>query len=359
MVFLRNQHIKFFQRCLNVLPSAMSTLDEMRMTVAYFAVSGLDLLNALDTIENKEHVIEWIYSHQVLPNNDRTNLDRCGFKGSHATGFRGNELDDNASSFNCGHIAMTYTALATLIILGDDLSRVDKEAIMRSLRALQQESGSFTALIHGTEDDMRFVYCAAAICRLLHDWSGFDKEKAVSFIQDCYGYDGGISPYPGTESHGGSTYCAVASLTLMGQLHSALSEQQLRRLQRWCLNRQLSGFQGRPNKPIDTCYSFWVGAALELLGAFKFVNHKENLEFLYSTQDPITGGFSKWPDSDPDPMHAYMGIASLSLMGAEKVAPLEPALNISQRAADHLKKVHLSWESLELKENGMDGAGDS
>nr|XP_050044763.1 geranylgeranyl transferase type-1 subunit beta-like [Dermacentor andersoni] len=367
MVFLRAQHIKFFQRCLTVLPCAMSSLDEMRMTVAYFAVSGLDLLNALDTIGNKKHIVEWIYSLQVLPNKDRTNLDRCGFKGSHATGFKGNDLDDNASSLNCGHIAMTYTALATLIILGDDLSRVDRFAIMQGLKALQQESGSFTALIHGSEDDMRFVYCAAAICCLLHDWSGFDKEKAVSFIQSCYGYDGGISPYPGTESHGGSTYCAVASLVLMGQLHSALSEQQLRSLQRWCLNRQLTGFQGRPNKPIDTCYSFWVGAALKLLGAFQFVNQKENLEFLYSTQDAITGGFSKWPDSDPDPMHAYMGIASLSLMGAEKVAPLEPGLNISQRAAEHLKSVHVSWTVLELeqrlkscssKANGTGGGGD-
>lgn len=359
MVFLRAQHIKFFHRCLNVLPCAMSSLDEMRMTVAYFAVSGLDLLNALDTIENKEHIIEWIYSLQVLPNSDRTNLDRCGFKGSHATNYQENCPYDSASDLNCGHIAMTYTALLTLIILGDDLSRVDRFAIMQGLKALQHESGSFSALVHGTEDDMRFVYCAAAICFMLHDWSGFDKEKAVSFIQDCYGYDGGISPYPGTESHGGSTYCAVASLVLMDRLKCALSEGQLRSLQRWCLNRQLTGFQGRPNKPIDTCYSFWVGAALELLGAFQFIDYKENSEFLRSTQDEITGGFSKWPGSDPDPMHAYMGIAGLSLMGAEKVAPLQPALNVSQRAADHLKAIHRSWRSLEQKSDHCSGdAGD-
>ena len=40
-----------------------------------------------------------------------------------------------------GHIAMTYTALASLIILGDDLSRVNKKAIMAGLRALQQDDG--------------------------------------------------------------------------------------------------------------------------------------------------------------------------------------------------------------------------
>ena len=31
---------------------------------------------------------------------------------------------------------------------------------------------------------------------------------------------------------------------------------------RWLLNRQCPGFQGRPNKDPDTCYSFWVGASL-------------------------------------------------------------------------------------------------
>ncbi|KAH9369926.1 hypothetical protein HPB48_001803 [Haemaphysalis longicornis] len=60
-----------------------------------------------------------------------------------------------------------------------------------------------------------------------------------------------------------------------------------------------------------------------------------------------------------DPMHAYMGIAGLSLMGAEKVAPLQPALNVSQRAADHLKAIHRSWRSLEQKSDHCSGdAGD-
>ena len=30
----------------------------------------------------------------------------------------------------------------------------------------------------------------------------------------------------------------------------------------------LTGFNGRPNKPVDTCYSFWVGAALAILRPF-------------------------------------------------------------------------------------------
>ena len=40
-----------------------------RVTIAYFALSGLDLLGALHEIEkDKTDIIEWIYSLQVLPN---------------------------------------------------------------------------------------------------------------------------------------------------------------------------------------------------------------------------------------------------------------------------------------------------
>ena len=65
---------------------------------------------------------------------------------------------------------------------------------------------------------------------------------------------------------GGSTFCAIAALSLMGRLESAFSAQELRGIRRWCLRRQQTGFQGRPNKPVDTCYSFWVGASLEVSG---------------------------------------------------------------------------------------------
>ena len=63
---------------------------------------------------------------------------------------------------------------------------------------------------------------------------------------------------------GGSTFCALASLVLMDCLHECFTLKQLEKLKRWCLTRQKSGFQGRPNKPVDTCYSFWVGASLKV-----------------------------------------------------------------------------------------------
>ena len=50
----------------------------------------------------------------------------------------------------------------------------------------------------------------------------------------------------------------------MGQLESTFSEEELKGLRKFCLLRQKSGFQGRPNKDVDTCYSFWLGASLDV-----------------------------------------------------------------------------------------------
>jgi len=39
-----------------------------RMTIAFFAISGLDMLNALDAIDSeKANIVEWIYALQILP----------------------------------------------------------------------------------------------------------------------------------------------------------------------------------------------------------------------------------------------------------------------------------------------------
>eukprot|EP01042_Synura_sphagnicola_P001706 gene1706-2000_t len=70
---------------------------------------------------------------------------------------------------------------------------------------------------------MRFLFCASAISSLLNDWSGVDVDRSVSYIQSCRTYEGGFGLTPGAEAHGGSTYCALASLSLMGRL-TALSE---------------------------------------------------------------------------------------------------------------------------------------
>ena len=67
---------------------------------------------------------------------------------------------------------------------------------------------------------------------------------------------------------------------------------------RWCLHRQVSGFQGRINKPPDTCYAFWIGASLQLLGGLRFVDAQLLRRFLAMTASKY-GGFGKEPDDLP------------------------------------------------------------
>ncbi|XP_048384229.1 geranylgeranyl transferase type-1 subunit beta [Stegostoma tigrinum] len=343
--FLKDRHVCFFERCLKILPERYCSLETSRLTIAFFALSGLDMLSALHLVD-KTSIIEWIYSLQVLPTEDRSNLDRCGFRGSSHLGIPYQSKDNGSHHlYDSGHIAMTYTGLASLVILGDDLKRVNKEACLAGLGALQLEDGSFYAVPEGSENDMRFVYCATCICYMLNDWSGMNTQKAVEYIRKSMSYDSGLAQGAGLESHGGSTFCAIASLCLMGKLKEVFSEKELNRIRRWCIMRQQNGFHGRPNKPVDTCYSFWVGATLKLLQIFQYTNFEKNRNYILSTQDHIVGGFAKWPDSHPDALHAYFGVCGLSLIGESGVCKVHPALNMSIRAFQYLQHLHQTAET--------------
>jgi len=48
---------------------------------------------------------------------------------------------ESVNEYDCGHIAMTYTGLASLVILGDDLSHVNKKACLQGIQALQLPDG--------------------------------------------------------------------------------------------------------------------------------------------------------------------------------------------------------------------------
>lgn len=44
-----------------------------------------------------------------------------------------------------------------------------------------------------------------------------------------------------------------------------------------------------------------------------------------------------------DALHAYFGVCGLSLMGEVSLEPINAALNITQRAADNMARVHAYW----------------
>ena len=42
---------------------------------------------------------------------------------------------------------------------------------------------SFQPTVDGSENDMRFIYCACCISYILNDWSGIDVPKVVQYIK--------------------------------------------------------------------------------------------------------------------------------------------------------------------------------
>jgi len=334
----RDIHINFFRKHIQYLPEPYKTLDTNRLSLLYFALTALDILGAVDVLSKdvKQGLIEFLYTLQVHPEPGTGNVERCGFRGGTYIGVPfascGEAVDHKEWVWDEGHIAMTYCALCCLVILDDDLSRVNKQAIIGALRTLQQPNGSFCPTPLGGESDLRFIFCACAISTILGDWSGFDQDRATEYIVASQSYDGGIGIGPNAEGHGGTTYCATAALMLMGRV-SALRDHQ--GLIRWALLNQGEGFRGRPEKPHDTCYSFWLGATLQMLGVYHLTHPEGNRQFNMRCQTS-RGGFGKQDDCGPDLLHSCYGLCGLSFMGCDNLLTLEPRLGLTHRAVARL-----------------------
>ncbi len=258
---------KYFIRCLDFLPIQAVSADTSRMTLAYFGIAGLDLLNKLHLIAptKKSVYVDWIYAQYINSARNDKDVARMGFRGAPFAGapHQPHTEQSPVDNYDTAHLAMTYTAMCALIVLGDDLSRIDRNTIIQGMSSLQQSNGSFIPCLGSSEADMRFLFCACAISYILNDWRAVDQDKAISFILQSQSYDGGFGQGPMLESHGGSTYCAIASLYFMNRL-DVLSSRQRQLAQLWCLQRQGDGFHGRINKPEDTCYAFWIGSSIEV-----------------------------------------------------------------------------------------------
>uniref|UniRef100_A0A6B2L8R2 Geranylgeranyl transferase type-1 subunit beta n=1 Tax=Arcella intermedia TaxID=1963864 RepID=A0A6B2L8R2_9EUKA len=336
-------HLNYLKFCLNGLPGAFGSMDPNRLTLAYFVVSSLDLLDKVDTLP-KQQVIDWVYSLQIIPDSEKSKR-YGGWRGGTFVGAPFDCSGKAATSYpyDQGHIAMTYVALALLLILGDDFSRVDKKAIIEALPYLQQPSGSFSPVADESECDMRYVYCAAAVSYMLNDWSGFDKDKATQYILSSQSYDYGIAQAPNEEAHGGSTYCALASLALMGRLDELPHKD---KLTKWLIFRQEQGFNGRPNKIQDTCYSFWVGASLKILGAYHLVDEQNTRKYTLSCQKK-NGGFAKWSSQSADPLHSYFSLCGLTFINEPGLAEVLPELGFSKKSHDRLLSIHPNFISIQ------------
>lgn len=353
---------KYFKKFVNFIPGCLETYDTSRVIILQFSLSGLDLLGRINDIlseEKKRELIEWIYDLQIL--NAKTG-EHEGFRGGY---FPSNEAITNKIYMSC-HVTMTYSCLVCLLILGDNLSRIDKAGILQSFKKLQNpKDGSFCAALDCPEADVRFIFSALATCAILDDFSSVDVDAVTSFILKCQNYDGGFGQRPQVESHGGSTYCAIASLKILVKLDSLFPENADKRnlMVRWLINRQYEGFHGRPHKADDSCYTFWIGASLKMLGYGHLIDIPPLLSFIESTYDDLVGGFCKLRKTDhscADPMHTYLCLAGISSLLDEcrhdthhdnstniisvaamnlidTLQPLEPSLNLCCERSDNLK----------------------
>ena len=162
-----------------------------------FTVTGLQILrnteeeedNNTPTIssEEKEAIIDWIYTLQTPPrrkttqddDDDDDELFYCGFETGNSISHAHKNLMAAPS------IASTFSALALLRALGDDLSRVDKQRVLNFVAECQNEDGSFSSFATPSEQDLRFTFSAVASCHILGDFSSIDVEKAEKHILQC------------------------------------------------------------------------------------------------------------------------------------------------------------------------------
>ena len=96
------------------------------------------------------------------------------------------------------------------------------DKIVSFVSDLQNDDGSFSCDEWG-EVDTRFSFCAVATLALLgklrsqEGKSPIDVEKCVEFIVSCMNFDGGFGSRPGSETHSGQIYCCLGALSLLGR----------------------------------------------------------------------------------------------------------------------------------------------
>eukprot|EP00605_Chrysophyceae_sp_TOSAG23-4_P001626 GSChrysophyteH1.ASY1.ANO1.1786.1 assembled CDS len=107
------------------------------------------------------------------------------------------------------------------------------------------------------------TYTVLAISRILNILTPELISGTAEYLLQCQTYEGGFGGEPGNEAHGGYNFCALAGLVILNRTGDANMKAQ----KKWLQMRQTrleGGFMGRTNKLVDSCYSFWQGAALAM-----------------------------------------------------------------------------------------------
>lgn len=346
MSLLVDKHARYFKLCLNSLPQKAQSEDSNKLALVYFNLCGLALLGKLDLCD-KNLYVNYVYDH-LIPLKD-TSITAFRSSGTFA-------LDPRANDYDLPNLSSTFFALAILLLFEENFSKkIDRHKIMNFVSRCQvlvgAEKGSFRPVLDSEgnpfgESDLRVCYLAASIRTLV----GYDKLDSSernakndidvlalkSFILDKASVIGGLASSANSEPHSGLTFCGLAALSLLNNGLFDESEPWFERTITWLAHRQvdypsvlygmdhehyylgdIGGFNGRPNKYSDTCYSWWVMALMGLLRGSeeKVFDVKKASEYLLEkSQHKMMGGFGKEAGAFPDPFHSLLGLASLALI---------------------------------------------
>lgn len=282
---LRDKHVAYLEQTWMgpALKSYFVSLDASRTWMLYWTLQAADLLGHGPDKTRARQIIETIeYSWTT----SEIELDRARIRGS--TALESLVVKEShgrctlaAGGFGGGpgqmpHAATTYAAVLALAIVASidesALAVLDRRrpALYAWLLWLQQTDGSFR-MHHDGEMDVRASYCVLAVTKLLgllESDTLFDRPAALAHLAACQTFEGGFGGEPFAEAHGGYTFCATAAVYLLG----GMAEIDLPGLTGWLARRQMSmegGFNGRSNKLVDGCYSFWQGGALAIVSQFE------------------------------------------------------------------------------------------
>jgi geranylgeranyl transferase type-2 subunit beta len=271
--------------------------EHLKVSALYWGCSALNLLNNLSS-HNKSETINFLLKCQN-PNG----------------GFGGSIGQDS-------HITSTHYALLTLAQF-NSLNLISAEPIANYIKSLQNSDGSFKGDEYA-ETDSRFSYCAVAILKIINKLNEnyINIPKATEYVLSCQNFDGGFGSIPGAESHGAYCFTCIGFLSVTNQLNLINKFE----TGKWLAERQthLGGFNGRPEKLPDVCYSWWVLSSMSMIGTESFFNKELLIKFILECQDEELGGIGDRPGNYHDVFHTFFGLCGLSLMKYEGLKMIDP-----------------------------------
>ena len=133
-----------------------------------------------------------------------------------------------------------------------------------------------------------------------------------TLLQICQNSDGGFGEAPGHISDIFTTYCALVSLEILGHHCERPSD-----AGHYVLTAQNSdgGFGDVPGMRSDLWSTSLAVISNQILGVDWEASKQQCVEWVESTYDPTTGGYSNRPGQRPDTYSFYRAMTSLGFLG--------------------------------------------